>query len=161
MFHPSWCPPGMVNLTMPAELLWDALVAMSILIRLAEVEHISAVTFAVRDMACSVAFYRQLGFTMLRGGEDASFSSFRFGEAFVNLAAVSTYKGQWWGRVIFPVTQVDAYHQTLTAAGLQPDKPMDAPWGERFFHISDPDGHELSFAELLLSRLGVASGRGA
>ena len=30
----------------------------------AEVEHISAVTFAVRDMARSVAFYRQLGFTM-------------------------------------------------------------------------------------------------
>ena len=25
--------------------------------------------------------------------------------------------------------------------------------GERFFHIGDPDGHELSFAELLLSRL--------
>ena len=119
---------------------------------MAEVEHISAVTFAVRDMARSVAFYRQLGFTMLRGGEDASFSSFRFGEACVNLAAVSTYKGQWWGRVIFRVTEVDAYHQTLTAAGLQPDKPMDAPWGERFFHISDPDGHELSFAALLLSR---------
>ena len=55
-------------------------------------------------MARSVAFYRQLGFTMLRGGEDASFSSFRFGEAFVNLTAVSTYKGQWWGRVIFRVT---------------------------------------------------------
>ena len=118
----------------------------------AEVEHISAVTFAVRDMARSVAFYRQLGFTMLRGGEDASFSSFRFGEACVNLATVSTYKGQWWGRVIFRVTEVDAYHQTLTAAGLQPDKPMDAPWGERFFHISDPDGHEFSFAALLLSR---------
>ena len=29
---------------------------------------------------------------------------------------------------------------------------MDAPWGERFLHISDPDGHELSFAALLLSR---------
>ncbi len=34
----------------------------------AEVEYISAVTFAVRDMARSVVFYRQLGFTMLRGG---------------------------------------------------------------------------------------------
>ena len=56
-----------------------------------KVERVSAVTFAVRDMARSVAFYRQLGFTMLRGGEDASFTSFRFGEAFVNLAAVSTY----------------------------------------------------------------------
>ena len=119
----------------------------------AEVERISAVTFAVQDMARSVAFYRQLGFTMLRGGEDTSFSSFRFGEAFVNLVAVSAYTGQWWGRVIFRVTEVDAYHQILAAAGLQPDTPKDAPWGERFFHINDPDGHELSFAELLLSRL--------
>jgi hypothetical protein len=24
--------------------------------------------------------------------------------------------------------------------------PRDAPWGERYFHVSDPDGHELSFA---------------
>ena len=24
--------------------------------------------------------------------------------------------------------------------------PRDAEWGERYFHITDPDGHELSFA---------------
>jgi len=24
--------------------------------------------------------------------------------------------------------------------------PRDAAWGERFFHLTDPDGHELSFA---------------
>jgi len=27
--------------------------------------------------------------------------------------------------------------------------PADAPWGERYFHILDPDGHELSFARRL------------
>ena len=27
--------------------------------------------------------------------------------------------------------------------------PYDASWGERFFHIHDADGHELSFAQLL------------
>jgi uncharacterized glyoxalase superfamily protein PhnB len=27
--------------------------------------------------------------------------------------------------------------------------PSDAPWGERYFHIRDPDGHELSFARRL------------
>jgi hypothetical protein len=26
---------------------------------------------------------------------------------------------------------------------------MNAPWGERCFHIHDPDGHELSFARPL------------
>jgi catechol 2,3-dioxygenase-like lactoylglutathione lyase family enzyme len=53
----------------------------------------------------------------------------------------------WWGRVLFPVADVDAFHARACAAGLQPDgAPRDAPWGERFFHLTDPDGHELSFA---------------
>ena len=115
-----------------------------------EVEHISAVTFAVRDMARSVAFYRKLGFSIFYGGEYASFSSFRFGEACVNLAASSSYEGQAWGRVIFRVTDADTYRKLLTAAGLEPDEPKDAAWGERFFHVLDPDGHELSFAQLLI-----------
>jgi len=34
--------------------------------------------------------------------------------------------------------------------GLAPTTtPEDATWGERYFHISDPDGHELSFARPL------------
>ena len=28
-----------------------------------------------------------------------------------------------------------------------PFAPRDATWGERYFHIVDPDGHELSFAQ--------------
>ena len=116
------------------------------------IEHISAITFAVRDMARSVAFYRKLGFSLIRGGQQSSFSSLRFGEALVNLAAASSYEGDWWGRVIFRVDNVDAYHQSLTEAGLKPDRPTDAPWGERFFHLIDPDGHELSFAKLLVSK---------
>ena len=35
----------------------------------------------------------------------------------------------------------------LVAAGIQPQAPpRDAEWGERFFHVTDPDGHEISFA---------------
>jgi uncharacterized glyoxalase superfamily protein PhnB len=30
--------------------------------------------------------------------------------------------------------------------GFHPDSPQDASWGERYFHLADPDGHELSFA---------------
>ena len=44
---------------------------------------------------------------------------------------------------------VDAQYRLLVDAGLNPDGPQDAPWGERYFHIDDPDGHQLSFAELL------------
>ncbi len=49
------------------------------------------------------------------------------------------------------VSDVDAHYQALAASGLSPEEPRDASWGERFFHIRDPDGHELSFAELLQS----------
>jgi uncharacterized glyoxalase superfamily protein PhnB len=27
------------------------------------------------------------------------------------------------------------------------NEPMNATWGERFFHLKDPDGYELSFAQ--------------
>jgi hypothetical protein len=30
--------------------------------------------------------------------------------------------------------------------GFYADSPQDAWRGERFFHMPDPDGHELSFA---------------
>jgi uncharacterized glyoxalase superfamily protein PhnB len=43
-------------------------------------------------------------------------------------------------------------YRRVIAAGYQPDTaPRDAEWGERFFHLTDPDGHELSFAWLLHS----------
>ena len=59
----------------------------------------------------------------------------------------------WWGRVIFYyASDVDALHQRALAAGYQPStSPRDAEWGERFFHLDDPDGHELSFARPLRS----------
>ena len=113
------------------------------------IQHISAVTFAVRDMVRSVKFYKKLGFELLYGGEHAAFSSLKAGEAFVNLSAGTRYEHRWWGRAIFRVDDVDEHHQALRAQGLEPEPPQDAAWGERFFHIHDPDGHELSFAELL------------
>ena len=52
--------------------------------------------------------------------------------------------------MIFHVSDVDAFFSRAVAAGLKPDTtPADAPWGERFFHLPDPDGHELSFARPL------------
>lgn len=100
-------------------------------------------------MARSVDFYKKLGFELLYGGERAGFSTLKAGEAFVNLVANSEYEHRWWGRAIFRVNGVDAHHRLLSERGLQPMSPRDAPWGERFFQVTDPDGHELSFAEPL------------
>jgi catechol 2,3-dioxygenase-like lactoylglutathione lyase family enzyme len=113
------------------------------------IQHISAVTLASRDMASSVDFYRRLGFELVYGGDEASFSTFKAGEAFVNLIASRGYEPKWWGRAIFRVDDVDAIYRILHAQALAVEPPRNAPWGERFFHIIDPDGHEISFAELL------------
>jgi hypothetical protein len=54
--------------------------------------------------------------------------------------------------VIFRADDAAAYHTRLLAVDLKPEMSRDASWGERFFHITDLDGYELSFAELLQAR---------
>ena len=43
--------------------------------------------------------------------------------------------------------QVDVLYQRLVDSGWTvAQAPEDAAWGERYFHVQDPDGHEISFA---------------
>ena len=115
------------------------------------VQHISTVTLAVKDMARAVDFYQaNVGLVLRYGGPAASFTSFEIGESYLNLILVTEGGWSWWGRLILHVDDVDAIYNRLTGAGFSPDAPPeDASWGERYFHISDPDGHELSFAKRL------------
>ena len=96
-------------------------------------------------------FYRSLGFNLLYGGEEANFTSFVLGAGFLNLTAQpSDRHWEWWGRVIFQVADVDQIYERALSEGFQPQAPpRDAEWGERYFHVTDPDGHELSFARRL------------
>ena len=113
-------------------------------------QHISAVTFAVRAMPEALTFYTTLGFTLVFGGPQSPFSTLQAGEAFVNLTVAPTYTPAWWGRTIFRVHEVDALYQRVCAQGLMPAAPpQNARWGERYFHLTDPNGHELSFVQLL------------
>lgn len=109
---------------------------------------INAVTLSTHDMARAVRFYRALGFLVRYGGEQSSFTSLHAGGSYLNLMArPAEQRWSWWGRVIIHVSDVDAFYARTVAAGLRPDSaPCDAPWGERFFHLTDADGHELSFA---------------
>ena len=119
----------------------------------ASVVAISAVTLVTADMMRAVRFYEALGFRRTYGGPQASFTSFAVGGNYLNLTAKTTATPlPAWGRVIFYVRDVDAFYNRITGAGLSPQfAPRNAEWGERFFHISDPDGHELSFAHPLRS----------
>jgi catechol 2,3-dioxygenase-like lactoylglutathione lyase family enzyme len=116
------------------------------------IESISAITIATHDMARAIAFYRALGFDDIAyGGADAALTTFRVGSGYLNLIATPKEKQwSWWGRIIFHVADVDAVHAKALAAGFAPStSPRDAEWGERYFHLTDPDGHELSFARPL------------
>ncbi|MCC8392950.1 VOC family protein [Paraburkholderia sp. MMS20-SJTR3] len=114
------------------------------------IESLSAITLATADMQRAVPFYLALGFPLKFGGPREAFTSFEFGGSYLNLIADPRAPVNWWGRVIIYVSDVDAIYRTALAAGLQPSfAPADAPWGERYFHITDPDGHELSFARPL------------
>ena len=117
----------------------------------AMIESLSAITLATHDMARAVRFYTMLGFELTYGGETGSFTSLRGGACFVNLTVQPAGKTwSWWGRVIFYVADVDALHARILESGYRTDTaPRDASWGERFFHVTDPDGHELSFARPL------------
>jgi uncharacterized glyoxalase superfamily protein PhnB len=60
-----------------------------------------------------------------------------------------------FGRIIFHTENVDDLYRYmkkedfLSKHAIFETEPADAPWGERFFHIRDPDGYQLSFAQPL------------
>ena len=114
------------------------------------VEKISAVTLRVANMRASVRFYKDvLGLEIIYGGEGSYFTSLRTkgGDTILNLEHGNV--GIRWGRLIFHVSDVDGFWAYLMKKGFHPDSPQDASWGERYFHMPDPDGHELSFARLI------------
>lgn len=114
------------------------------------IESLSAITLVTTDMARSVAFYRSLGFTIAYGGPDAPFTSYVVGSSFLNVQLGARTQAEIWGRAIFWVADVDELHRRAVDAGHRPEAPpRDAEWGERYFHLLDPDGHELSFARPL------------
>ena len=115
------------------------------------IESISAITLATHDMGRSVRFYEALGFERLYGGGEADFTSFKAGGGYPNIIAQPAEREwRWWGRAIFYVSDVDALYRRALDSGFRPEAPpRDAEWGERYFHLTDPDGHELSFARPL------------
>ncbi len=113
------------------------------------IESVSAITLATHDMGRAVRFYQALGFDVIHGGANTTFTSFRAGTGYLNLTLQPAHRRwSWWGRAIFHVADVDTLYRRAIAEGLDPQTrpPRDAEWGERYFHITDPDGHELSFA---------------
>jgi catechol 2,3-dioxygenase-like lactoylglutathione lyase family enzyme len=113
------------------------------------IERISAITIKVSDMARSVHFYgKLLGLKILYGGETAYFSSFQTLSAKDTILNLEQgHVTHDWGRIIFHVEDVDRFWAYLKEKDFNPARPRDAAWGEKYFHLYDPDGHELSLAQ--------------
>ena len=120
-----------------------------------KVSKISAVTLLVSDMKRSVDFYSKIpNFKVVYGGSDTQFTSFLIDDkvkSYLNLRLNKTHSTDF-GRIIFYTDNVDelfAYMQNdkiVSGLGRFESKPQDATWGERFFHMLDPDGYKMSFA---------------
>ena len=120
-----------------------------------KVSKISAVTLLVSDMKRSVNFNSKIpNFKIVYGGSEAQFTSILIDDtvkSYLNLKLNETHSTDF-GRIIFYTDDVDdlfTYMQddkTVSELGKFESKPQDAIWGERFFHMLDPDGYKLSFA---------------
>lgn len=113
---------------------------------------INAVTLVTSDMGRSLSFYQSLGFDVTYGGPTEEFSTLRCGRSFLNIQLDPSWQppDAVWGRVIIWVADVDDMYRRVVDVGRPTETaPADAPWGERYFHVRDPDGHELSFAHPL------------
>jgi hypothetical protein len=60
-----------------------------------------------------------------------------------------------FGRIIFHTDNVDKlysymqYDEYVSNSIIFENEPTNAAWGERFFHIREPNGYQLSFAQPL------------
>jgi catechol 2,3-dioxygenase-like lactoylglutathione lyase family enzyme len=133
----------------------------------AEVYRISAVTLLIKNMERSCSFYSQIpGFRLVYGGSSKdTFTTFEIGTEIskmcLNLelnAITNEHYRKDFGRIIFHTEDVDklysymkSNHNILNIVSFE-NEPSDAPWGERYFHIREPDGYQLSFATPIIKR---------
>ena len=141
-----------------------------------KVYRISAITLKVKDMEKSCSLYSKIpGFKLTYGGEPSdSFTTFEIGEGsnvtYLNLERIhdeassdfykipnlgKTIGSEDFGRVIFHTKNVDKLYsymkqdEYISRHIVFENKPTSAPWGERFFHIREQNGYQLSFAQPL------------
>lgn len=129
-------------------------------------------------MEKSCSLYSKIpGFRLTYGGEASdSFTTFELGEGtkatmYLNLERIEDDKGSFdfskkpnlgktrvgegFGRVIFHTENVDKLYsymkqdEYISKSIVFENEPTNAPWGERFFHIREPNGYQLSFAKPL------------
>jgi catechol 2,3-dioxygenase-like lactoylglutathione lyase family enzyme len=134
---------------------------------MSEVNRISAVTLIIKNMERSCSFYSNIpGFKLTYGGTSSdSFTTYHIGKynnvTFLNLELrklsdniSSEYNNTSnFGRIIFYTDDVDRLYtyfktnKSISNLIILENEPTNASWNERYFHILEPDGFQLSFAQ--------------
>jgi uncharacterized glyoxalase superfamily protein PhnB len=114
----------------------------------------------VRDMAEALAFYHgTLGFTLDRGGDEATNVSLTREHAHVMIETAADHYGDEYNAAIrerlatpsaialyMEASDLAAFYARLEAAGTRIIDPLAArPWGQDEFTVEDPDGNWLTF----------------
>jgi uncharacterized glyoxalase superfamily protein PhnB len=113
------------------------------------------VSITVKDLEKSVAWYQNVvGFGIERTYEfngKVAIVAVKAGDVKINLNQDDGAKG--WDRIkglgfsinIWTMEDIDGIASRIKASGGTLDsEPVDAPWGARFFRLTDPDGYKLA-----------------
>ena len=129
-------------------------------------------------MEKSCSLYSKIpGFRLTYGGKPSDrFTTFEIGKGsktttYLNLEVIEvveassdfykkpnlgkTRDSEDFGRIIFHTENVDTLYsymkqdEDISKSVVFENEPTNAPWGERFFHIREPNGYQLSFAQPL------------
>lgn len=124
-----------------------------------KIKAVSGIVMMVGDPAKSVAFYEQLGFTVVK--QEADYATVRSNWFWIEFVAAdkaepTVFKkdhavqdnvvGGPGAYFHMSVDNVDEYYDELTKLGIKAvNEPKDFPWGRREFIVHDPDGYRLVF----------------
>lgn len=121
---------------------------------------ITSVSITVKDVQKSAAWYRDVvGFGIERTIEQDGkliIVSLKAGEVRISLNQDDGAKG--WDRIkglgfsinIWTTEDIDAIANRIKSnGGILTSEPVDAPWGARFFRLTDPDGFKLAVLKSL------------
>ena len=106
---------------------------------------------AVRELTRSLAFYRAIGFELLRAEQRFAVLAWEERQVFLQqIDNLPEYTGPALINMRVMVEDVDRFWQRATELGLQVVVPIgDRRYGLRDFTVVDPDGYELRFATRL------------
>jgi catechol 2,3-dioxygenase-like lactoylglutathione lyase family enzyme len=110
---------------------------------------LTGLTLHVEDVERSRDFYMRIPGAVLVQHRPGDFALLQLGEGRLGLLSARYLEAGAPGfhvEVSSSLAGVDALYDQVRANGIEPHSPpTDRSWGERTFHVSDPDGNLIEF----------------